>query len=94
MQASLKKNRASLQASLSWNTLGEITGRDCAASFAGIGSRAAAQLRKCEPVEGQKPKTNWRSPMKAQDVENRSSPVDQRHRTRNPFDVMECPQSQ
>ena len=29
--------------------------------------------------------------MKAQDVENRSSPVDQRHQTRNPFDVMDVP---
>jgi hypothetical protein len=36
-------------------------------------------------------RTYWRSPMKPQDTENRSSSVDQRHRTRNPFDVMDVP---
>jgi hypothetical protein len=36
-------------------------------------------------------KTNWRSLMKAQQVEKRSSSPGQRHRTRNPFDVMDVP---
>jgi hypothetical protein len=36
-------------------------------------------------------RTYWRSPMKSQDAENRKSSADQRHRTRNPFDVMDVP---
>src|SRR3954447_4368500 len=51
----------------------------------GNGWRAAARLHRSEPVEGAKTNgTNWRSPMKPQEAE-------QRRRTRNPFDVMDVP---
>src|SRR5262249_44153053 len=52
---SLKTNRASLQVFLSWNTPGEIAGLDYAATFAGIGSRAVARLRKYQSPEGRAP---------------------------------------
>src|SRR5215468_2057677 len=59
---------------------------------AGNGWRPAARLRKSEPVEGAKTnRTDWRSPMKPQDAGNQGSSVDQRRRTRNPFDVVDVP---
>jgi len=49
-------------------------------------------FRKSAPRDGAKTNgTNWRSPMKPQDAANRSSSVDERRPTRNPFDVMDVP---